>query len=269
MSLPILEARGISKRFGHVHALIDADISVFRGEVVALIGDNGAGKSTLAKILSGALRPDTGEIRIDGAVTEIQSPIDARRHGIETVYQDLALALDLDPVQNVFLGREISTPGLLGLFGFLDRPAMRRRAEEAFRSLGVQVPALSAAVGNFSGGQRQGIAVARGLIWAERLVFMDEPTAALGVAQTWNVWNLVRRVRDRGISVVLISHSMPDVLAVADRIVVLRHGRRVATYGAKSVTSDELVGAMTGTLELAQSEGRSSGPTQRTNGGGE
>lgn len=144
MSLPILEARGITKRFGHVQALVDADISVFTGEVVALIGDNGAGKSTLTKILSGALRPDTGEIRIDGAVTEIQSPIDARRHGIETVYQDLALALDLDPVQNVFLGREIPAPGLLGRFGFLDRPEMRRRTEDAFGSLGVQVPALSA-----------------------------------------------------------------------------------------------------------------------------
>lgn len=268
MSPPILEARGVSKRFGHIRALMDADFSIFKDEVVALIGDNGAGKSTLTKILSGALRPDTGEIRIDGVVTDIQSPIDARRHGIETVYQDLALALDLDPVQNVFLGRELSAPGFLGHLGFLDRAEMRRRAEEAFHSLGVQIPALSSAVGNFSGGQRQGIAVARSLIWAERLVFMDEPTAALGVAQTWNVLDLIRRVRDQGISVVLISHSMPDVLAVADRIVVLRHGRQVATYTAESVTSDQLVGAMTGTLDSAQSEGESWDSSQRTTGNG-
>ncbi|WP_181706108.1 ATP-binding cassette domain-containing protein [Chthonobacter rhizosphaerae] len=251
MTAPILEARGITKSYGHVRSLQGADISVDRGEVVALIGDNGAGKSTLTKILSGALKPDGGEIRVDGVPVTFDSPVAARRHGIETVYQDLSLALDLNPIQNLFLGRELPAKGLLGRLGFLDRAAMRQAGEEAFRSLSVRIPDMRGAVANFSGGQRQGVAVARALMWAKRLVFMDEPTAALGVAQTRNVLDLIRRVRDSGVSVVLISHSMPDVLAVSDRIVVLRHGRRVATFDAKRVTSDELVGAMTGTLELS------------------
>jgi simple sugar transport system ATP-binding protein len=252
MSAPILEARGINKSYGHVRSLRNADLEVFPGEVLALIGDNGAGKSTLTKILSGVVRPDSGEIRVAGKPVEFPSPVAAREHGIETVYQDLSLALDLDPVANLYLGREIAAPGLLGKLGFLNRSTMRREASAAFQRLGVRVPDISGAVGNFSGGQRQGVAVARAMMWARRLVFMDEPTAALGVAQTRNVLDLIRRVRDSGVAVVLISHSMPDVLAVADRIAVLRLGRRVATFKAGAVTSDELVGAMTGTLELAE-----------------
>ena len=252
MSEPILEARGIHKSYGHVRSLQGADLEVHAGEVVALIGDNGAGKSTLTKILSGVVRPDSGEIRVAGKPVSFHSPTDARLEGIETVYQDLSLALDLDPVANLYLGREIVRPGLLGRLGFLNRPEMRRRATESFLNLSVRVPDVRGAVANFSGGQRQGVAVARALMWAKRLVFMDEPTAALGVAQTRNVLDLIRRVRDQGVAVVLISHSMPDVLAVADRISVLRLGRRVAVFDAKNVHSDDLVAAMTGSRELTE-----------------
>lgn len=249
MTTPILAARNIEKSFGQMRAMQGASFDVHEGEIVALIGDNGAGKSTLTKILSGVLQPDSGEILVDGKPVHFDSPLDARTHGIETVYQDLSLAVDLNAVQNLYLGREIAAPGLMGRLGFLDKTLMRCRAQESFTRLGVRVPDLRAAVANFSGGQRQGIAVARALMWAKRVVFMDEPTAALGVAQTRNVLDLIRRVRDTGISVVLISHSMPDVLAVSDRVTVLRHGRRVATYATGAVTSDELVAAMTGALE--------------------
>jgi simple sugar transport system ATP-binding protein len=249
MTTPILCARNIEKSFGQMRAMQGASFDVYEGEIVALIGDNGAGKSTLTKILSGVLQPDSGEILVDGRPIHFDSPLDARTHGIETVYQDLSLAVDLNAVQNLYLGREIAAPGLMGRLGFLDKALMRRRAQESFARLGVRVPDLRAAVANFSGGQRQGIAVARALMWAKRVVFMDEPTAALGVAQTRNVLDLIRRVRDTGVSVVLISHSMPDVLAVSDRVTVLRHGRRVATYATGAVTSDELVAAMTGALE--------------------
>lgn len=250
---PLLEARDIHKRYGHVRSLQGASLEVYPGEVVALIGDNGAGKSTLTKALSGVIHIDDGEIRVDGKPQIFTNPQDAREHGIETVYQDLALALDLNPVQNIYLGREIPAPGLLGKLGFMDRAAMLRETENRFADLAVNLRDISGAVANLSGGQRQGVAVARALIWAERVVFMDEPTAALGVAQTRNVLNLIRRVRDQGVSVVLISHSMPDVLAVADRIVVLRHGATVATYRNGEVSSDELVAAMTGSLNAEAS----------------
>jgi simple sugar transport system ATP-binding protein len=249
MTIPILTAQNIEKSFGQMRAMRGANFDIYEGEVVALIGDNGAGKSTLTKILSGVMKPDSGEIYVDGNLVSFASPLDARAHGIETVYQDLSLAVDLNAVQNLYLGREISTPGLMGRLGFLDKSLMRRNAQESFTRLGVRVPEMRAAVANFSGGQRQGIAVARALMWAKRVVFMDEPTAALGVAQTRNVLDLIRRVRDTGVSVVLISHSMPDVLAVSDRVTVLRHGRSVTTYTTSAVTSDDLVGAMTGALE--------------------
>lgn len=232
-----------------MRAMQGASFDIYEGEVVALVGDNGAGKSTLTKILSGVLKPDSGEIYVDGKPVHFDSPLDARAHGIETVYQDLSLAVDLNAIQNLYLGREIPASGMMGRLGFLDKGQMRRNAQESFTRLGVRVPDLRAAVANFSGGQRQGIAVARALMWAKRVVFMDEPTAALGVAQTRNVLDLIRRVRDTGVAVVLISHSMPDVLVVSDRITVLRHGRRVATYTTSAVTTDELVGAMTGALE--------------------
>jgi simple sugar transport system ATP-binding protein len=249
MAEPLLEARGVSKRYGNVLALDGANFNVLAGEVVALIGDNGAGKSTLVKSLSGAIRPDSGEILIEGRPVRLSSPLDAREHGIETVYQDLALAPDLDAAANLHLGRELYRTRFLHV---LNRSAMRQRAIEAFGNLGVRLPDVNAPVGTLSGGQRQSVAVARAVLYASKVIFMDEPTAALGVVQRERVLDQIRRVRDRGISVVLISHNMPEVLAVADRVEVFRMGHRVAVYTASQTSVEELVGAMTGALELAE-----------------
>jgi simple sugar transport system ATP-binding protein len=253
MTQPVLEARRVTKHYGHVLALDEADFTAMPGEVVALIGDNGAGKSTLVKTLVGAIRPDSGEILVDGTPVQLTSPVDARRHGIEAVYQDLALAPDLDSAANLYLGREIY---LLGFLHVLNRRAMRERAVAAFAELGIELPDVGAPVGMLSGGQRQSVAVARAVAFASRIIFMDEPTAALGVVQRGRVLDVIRRVRDRGVSVVLVSHNMPEVLAVADRIEVLRMGRRVATHSAGQTSVDELVGAMTGALELSGGAGR-------------
>jgi simple sugar transport system ATP-binding protein len=249
MSEPLLEARGIVKSFGRVRALRGASFTVYAGEVVALIGDNGAGKSTMVKTLSGVHHPDGGEILFEGAPVAIATPIAARELGIETVYQDLALAPDLESSANLFLGREATRKGLLGKLGFLDKAAMRRRTEEAFSQLGVGVQDATAAVATLSGGQRQGVAVARAVTWAGKVVFMDEPTAALGVVQTRNVLDLIRRVRETGLSVVLISHNMPEVIEVADRVEVLRLGERVARFKTAETSMEELVAAMTGALK--------------------
>ena len=245
---PILEARDIVKTYGHVHALEGANFTVYPGEVVALIGDNGAGKSTLTKVISGVIRPDSGELLFDGRPVQIGSPAAAQQLGIETVYQDLALAPDLDGAANVYMGRELLKPGILGKLGVLDKRAMKAGAETAFRDLGVAVKDADASVAYLSGGQRQGVAVARAASWASRVIIMDEPTAALGVVQTENVLNVIRRVRDSGVAVVLISHNMPDVLKVADRIEVLRLGRRVAIFRRDEATLESLVAAMTGAL---------------------
>jgi simple sugar transport system ATP-binding protein len=243
----LLEARGLVKHYGHVQALDGAGFTAHRGEVVALIGDNGAGKSTLVKVLSGAIRPDEGEIRVDGEPVQLSSPLDARGHGIETVYQDLALAPDLDPAANLYLGRELYRFKALRV---LNRAEMRHKARDAFAALGIALQDISAPVGTLSGGQRQSVAVARAVAFASRLIFMDEPTAALGVVQRQRVLDTIKRVRDQGVTVVLISHNMPEVLAVADRVEVLRLGRRVATYAASDTSIEELVGAMTGALEV-------------------
>jgi simple sugar transport system ATP-binding protein len=248
LSEPLLEARGLVKSFGRVHALRGADFTVNRGEVVALIGDNGAGKSTLVKTLSGVHTPDAGEILFEGTLVSIPSPEAARALGIETVYQDLALAPDLESSANLFLGREVLRPGLLGKLGLLDNVAMRKQTESAFGDLGVGVQDVTAPVATFSGGQRQGVAVARAVTWASKVVFMDEPTAALGVVQTRRVLDLIMRVRERGLSVVLISHNMPEVMEVADRVEVLRLGQRVAAFKRGEATMEDLVGAMTGAL---------------------
>ncbi|MEW1860310.1 ATP-binding cassette domain-containing protein [Streptomyces sp. NBC_00669] len=255
MTEPLLEARKVTKRYGHVHALQGADFTAYPGEVVALIGDNGAGKSTLVKTLSGTIRPDEGEVLVDGVPVQLTSPLDARGHGIETVYQDLALAQDLDAAANLHLGRELYRGGLLGRLGVLDRAAMRRSAVAAFRELGVDLRDVSVPVAALSGGQKQSVAVARAVAFANRIIFMDEPTAALGVVQRGRVLDTVRRVRDRGIAVVLISHNMPEVLSVADRVEVLRLGSRVARFTAADTTVEELVGAMTGALDAAGKEG--------------
>jgi simple sugar transport system ATP-binding protein len=248
---PLYEARGIVKRFGHVTALDGADFTVYPGEVVALVGDNGAGKSTLVKTLSGALRPDEGELLFDGRPVDLHSPLDARALGIETVYQDLALAPELDPAMNAFLGREVMQPGLLGRLGFLDRKTMRRRTAEAFSSLGVGVRSTTVPVAMLSGGQRQGVAVSRAVMWASKAIFLDEPTDALGVVQTRAVLQLIRNVRETGCAVILISHNMPEVLEVSDRIEVLRLGRRVASLRDADTSMEEIVGAMTGALQGA------------------
>jgi simple sugar transport system ATP-binding protein len=244
----VLEARGLTRRFGHVTALDGADFDVSAGEVVALIGDNGAGKSTLVKALSGNLAVDAGEVLFDGRPCLIETPTAASELGIETVHQDLALAPHLDPVQNMFLGRETMRAGLAGRLGFMDTRAMRAEARAAFGDLGATVRSLTTPVGAMSGGQRQAIAIARAVHWANRVVFLDEPTAALGVRQTANVLDTIRRVRDRGVAVVLISHSMPHVMEVSDRVQVLRLGRRVATYRTAETSMEQLVAAMTGAM---------------------
>jgi len=229
-----------------VRALRGADFSVFEGEIIALIGDNGAGKSTLVKTLSGVHQPDRGEILLNSHVVQLDSVVAARNAGIETVYQDLALAPDVSSVANFFMGREVVKPGVLGRLGFLDRSSMTTRTGKEFSRLGVAIPSLQASVANLSGGQRQGIAVCRAAAWARKVLFLDEPTAALGVVQTGRVLDLIRRVRDSGTSVVLISHDMPQVLEVADRVEVLRLGKRVATFEASRCTVEDLVGAMAG-----------------------
>ena len=256
MTEPLLEARGIVKSFGRVRALRGADFTVYPGEVVALIGDNGAGKSTLVKTLSGVHPPDAGEILFEGRPVVYHTPEDARELGIETVYQDLALAPDLESSANLFLGREDVRPGLLGKLGFLDNGAMRKRTKEAFTTLGVGVQDVEAPVANFSGGQRQGVAVARAVTWASKVVFMDEPTAALGVVQTRKVLELIKRVSETGLAVVLISHNMPDVLAVSQRVEVLRLGERVARLRPSEVTMEDVVSAMTGALSFHEEDGR-------------
>ena len=246
---PILEARGISRSFGHVRALSNADFDIDAGEVVALIGDNGAGKSTMVKALTGNLALDSGELLFEGKPVTIATPHQASELGMEVVYQDLALAPHLNPYQNMFLGREIPRKGLLGKFGFMDDKAMRVKAKAGFDELGGTVRSMTAQVGAMSGGQRQQIAIVRAINWADKIVFLDEPTAALGVVQTKNVLDTIKRVRDKGIAVVLISHSMPAVLEVANRVQVMRLGTRVATLPAEETTVEQLVGAMTGALD--------------------
>lgn len=250
MTAAVLRAEGLSRSFGHVRALNGADFDIEAGEVVALIGDNGAGKSTLVKALSGNLALDSGVIEFEGQPVTLDSPTTASHLGIEVVYQDLALAPHLDPAQNMFLGREIPAKGVLGRLGFMDNKTMRERARQGFADLGGTVRVMNAPVGAMSGGQRQQIAIARAIAWANKVVFLDEPTAALGVVQTKNVLDSIKRVRDRGIAVVLISHSMPEVLEVADRIQVLRLGARAATYRASDTNVEQLVGAMTGALDF-------------------
>jgi fructose transport system ATP-binding protein len=244
---PILQARGLVKRYGHVVALNGADFELYPEEIVAIIGDNGAGKSTLIKALSGALQPDEGEILLDGDRVRFRSPGDARRAGIETVYQDLAVAPSLDIAANIFLGRESRRRGPLGLaLRLLDKRAMRREAASHFAELRIGVQSMTQPVEHLSGGQRQGVAVARAAKWARRLAIMDEPTAALGVKETRQVLDLILRVRESGLPVILISHDMPHVFELADRILIMRLGKRVAVVTPQTHTMPEAVAIMTG-----------------------
>jgi fructose transport system ATP-binding protein len=243
----IMQARGLVKRYGHVTALDGADFDLRSGEILAVIGDNGAGKSTLIKALSGALIPDQGEIRLDGNVVKFHSPIDARRQGIETVYQDLAVAAAMTITENLFLGREIRKTGVMGkVFRMLDKKRMLREADAHMKGLQIGIRSMKQAVETLSGGQRQGVAVARSAAFARHVVIMDEPTAALGVKEGNMVLELIRRVRDRGLPVILISHNMPHVFEIADRIHIARLGKRACVVNPKKISMAETVAVMTG-----------------------
>jgi fructose transport system ATP-binding protein len=256
----VLEAKGIVKRYGHVTALGGADMELRAGEILAIVGDNGAGKSTLIKVLCGAVVPDEGQVLLDGEPVHFHSPMDARRRGIETVYQDLAVAPALDIATNLFLGREVRRKGPLGSwFRLLDKGRMRREAKHEMDELKFHLPSISSAVENLSGGQRQGVAVARAAIFARKLVIMDEPTAALGVRESGQVLNLIRTIRDRGLPVILISHDMPHVFEVADRIQIMRLGRRAALTSPQLKTMSEVVAIMTGAVRGDETDPPSNG----------
>lgn len=242
----VLEARGVRKRYGHVNALSGVDLTVRAGEVVGLVGDNGAGKSTLIKILAGFERADEGELVVDGRPAAFASPGDARAAGIEAVYQDLALAPDLDTVANLFLGRERLVRGWQRALGFLDRRGMRTEARAILDRVSVRLPSLEVPVALLSGGQRQIVAVVRALAWSRLLVLMDEPTAALGVTQTEQVIGLIHELRTRGIAVVIVSHNLPELMRVVDRLVVMRLGRVAAELPAAEASTTAVLSAMTG-----------------------
>jgi len=245
----VMQAKGLVKRYGQVTALDGADFELRAGEILAVIGDNGAGKSSLIKALSGALVPDEGEIRLDGQAIRFKSPIEARRAGIETVYQDLAVAPAMSIAENLFLGRELRRPGLAGrVFRMLDKKRMLAESIARMQDLKVGIRSMGQAVETLSGGQRQCVAVARAAAFAQHVVIMDEPTAALGVKEGNMVLELIRRVRDKGLPVVLISHNMPHVFEIADRIHVARLGRRAAVLNPKKISMSDTVAVMTGAM---------------------
>ena len=245
---PILSARQITKKFGRVVALDNCDFDLMRGEVLGVIGDNGAGKSTLIKALSGALRPDHGEVRLEGELVQFHEPLEARRAGIETVYQNLALSPALSIADNMFLGREIRKPGPLGsVFRFLDRSEMEAQSRALLTELGLlTIQNIGQTVETLSGGQRQGIAVARAAAFGSKVIIMDEPTAALGVKESRRVLELIRDVQSKGISIVLISHNMPHVFEVASRIHIHRLGKRLCIIDPKKYEMSDAVAFMTG-----------------------
>ncbi len=245
---PILELRGISKRFGAVQALSGVDFDVFSGEVVGLVGDNGAGKSTLIKTIAGTHIADEGEYIFEGTRVSVHNPRDVTALGIATVYQDLALCDNLDVVANLYLGRE-RLIGPNGPLAVVDEVPMEQKAIEVLRSLSVKIPSVRIPIGSLSGGQRQSVAVARAVMGDAKVVMLDEPTAALGVAQTRQVLDLILRLREQGLAVVVISHNLADVFEVCDRVVVLRLGRRVATYRLSETSREQLVAAITGAGE--------------------
>ncbi|MFI5010793.1 MAG: ATP-binding cassette domain-containing protein [Hyphomicrobiales bacterium] len=253
MPQPILQARGLVKRYGRVTALDEADFDLYPGEILAVIGDNGAGKTSLIKALTGAIVPDHGEIRLDGEVIHFGSPQDARAAGIETVYQNLALSPALSIADNLFLGRELRLSGLAGtLFRTLDRARMRNRARAALAELGLStIQNVNQPVETLSGGQRQGVAVARAAAFGSRIVIMDEPTAALGVKEARRVLELILDVRRRGLPIVLISHNMPHVFEVADRIHIHRLGRRLTVIDPRACSMSDAVAMMTGAMPPA------------------
>ncbi|MEM7128468.1 MAG: ATP-binding cassette domain-containing protein [Chloroflexota bacterium] len=246
----VLEVRNLTKRFGGLTAVDDVSLSIHPGEVVGLLGDNGAGKSTLIKMVSGVYKPDEGEILLEDQEMTAASPADARESGIETIYQDLALCENLDAPTNIFLGRE----PMRRVFGFLnqvDRKQMLAESEEVLERLDIHIPNLRRPISEMSGGQRQAVAIARAVYWNARLMIMDEPTAALGVPEQRKVFELVHTLREQNVPVLMISHNMQDVFAVADRAIVMRRGQKVAERMISETTSDELVSLMVGAETVA------------------
>jgi fructose transport system ATP-binding protein len=249
----VMQAKGLVKRYGQVTALDGADFELRAGEILAVIGDNGAGKSSLIKALSGATIPDEGEIYLDGQKIQFRSPIDARRAGIETVYQDLAVAPAMTIAENLFLGREIRRPGFLGrVLQMIDKKKMLQESIARMNDLKVGIRSMTQAVETLSGGQRQCVAVARAAAFAQHVVIMDEPTAALGVKEGNMVLELIRRVRHKGLPVILISHNMPHVFEIADRIHIARLGKRAAVVNPKKISMSDTVAVMTGAMTVDQ-----------------
>ncbi|QPZ37817.1 ATP-binding cassette domain-containing protein [Paramicrobacterium chengjingii] len=251
MSNNLYEVRGASKRYGSVVALDGVDFGVEAGEVVALVGDNGAGKSTLVKALSGAHKPDSGQMYLDGEEVEWSSPQDALHRGIETLYQDSSLAPHLSVSANVFLGRELKAPGLRGKLGFLAKKKMDEQAHRDLQNAGIAVPASARSVSKLSGGQRQAVAIGRAIAWAGRVIILDEPTNHLGAKQSTEVLEVILKAKANGLGVIFISHTLPHVLEVSDRTVVLRLGRVVANAPTSQFTADSLVKAITGLEEAS------------------
>jgi ABC-type sugar transport system ATPase subunit len=238
---PVISLRGVTKHFGGVYALRGIDLDIYPGEVLALLGDNGAGKSTLIKIISGAYAADEGDIFIDGERAQIASPADAKRHRIETIYQDLALMDNLDIPPNIFMGREIVQRGLLGALGILDYRAMASRTRALLKKLNIELPDLKRKVFFLSGGQRQAVAISRAIYFNARVIIMDEPTAALGVEETEKVYSLIRELRQGGIAIILISHNVNEVFCIADRFVVLKTGELVGIRRRDETSLDEIL----------------------------
>ncbi len=238
---PVISLRGITKSFGGVHAIRGIDLDIYPGEVLALVGDNGAGKSTLIKVISGAYTPDDGQVLIDGVPVRIASPADAKRHHIETIYQDLALMDNLDIPPNIFMGREIVRRGILGALGILDYREMAARTRDLLKRLNIELPDLKRKVFFLSGGQRQAVAISRALYFEARVIIMDEPTAALGVEETGKVYSLICDLRQAGIAVIVISHNINEVFGIADRFVVLKTGEVVGVKTKDGTTLDEIL----------------------------
>lgn len=248
---PVLKVRGVSKSYGRIVALDNVDFDIYPGEVVGLVGDNGAGKSTLIKVLSGVISPDSGTVELDGHTVTFHSPADSRGLGVETVYQDLALAPHLNVEENIFLGREVMRTGWTRIFGAVDKKTMFQQAKQHLDSLHVRVPSLKSPVAELSGGQRQAVAVARAAAWGKKLVILDEPTNHLGVEEVEMVLQLIRNVRRQGIPVIFISHTLPHVLEVTDRIEVMLLGRKVTSLQTADTNLNEVVSWITGSKETA------------------
>ena len=251
MAEAMLEVRGLTKRFGGLTAVDHVDLQVYPGEVVGLLGDNGAGKSTLIKMVSGVYHPDEGQIFFQGKEIKLATPANALELGIETLYQDLALAENLDVFSNIFMGREKTKP-FLGVIPVLDHEFMHEESKKVLKRLEIEIPSLRNLIKNLSGGQRQAVAIGRSIYWDAKLLIMDEPTAALGVQEQRKVLDLVRVLRSQNIPIIIISHQMYDIFSVTDRLVVMRRGKKVAERITKQTNTDEVVGLITGSEEVAQ-----------------